>query len=312
MATTEGAAPAARMHVDEVDTDAALVRLLIAEQFPRWAGLPVERVASTGTSHAIYRLGPDMAVRLPLVNGGRGQVEKEQRWLPWLGARLPLSTPEPLAMGEPAHGYPWRWLVVRWLPGADAASVPPADPVQAAEALGGFVRAMRALDAEDGPPPGPHNFHRGVPLARRDDATRAALAAAAHLVDARAAAEAWEDALSAPPGDGPPCWFHGDLLPGNLLVDGGRLTGVVDFGGMGVGDPACDLLPAWSLLPTGEARDRFRDVIGVDEAAWRRGRGWALSVAAIAVPYYEHTNPAFASLARRMVAEVVADREAAG
>jgi aminoglycoside phosphotransferase (APT) family kinase protein len=288
------------MHVDEVHTDAALVRRLLAAQFPRWAGLPIEPVASSGTDNAIYRLGDDMAVRLPRIHWATAQVDKEQRWLPRLAPLLPVAIPVPLAKGEPAEGYPWHWSVHRWLDGENPALDGSADPRRLATELAQFVAALHRIDATGGPPAG-----RGVPLVERDVPTRAALDALHGMLDTAAATAAWELALRAPAWPGPPVWIHGDLAPGNLLMVEGRLSAVIDFGCLGVGDPACDLIVAWNLLPA-ETRDVFRAALGVDTATWERGRGWALSVALIQLPYYHRTNPALAAGARHTLDAVLA------
>lgn len=296
------------MHAGEVQTDAALVRRLIAGQFPQWASLPITRVGEGGSSHALYRLGDALVARLPRVEDLTTSGEKQRRWLPVFAPRLPLAIPEPLAWGEPSEGYPWRWGIYRWLVGEDATAAPLADPREAATDLARFILALRGIDATDGPPPGEHNFYRGAPLAERDEETREAIAtldaALGATFDAEAATAAWGAALRAPVWNGPPIWSHGDLLPGNLLVAGGRLSGALDWEGLGVGDPACDLLPAWSLFSP-DARAAFREALGVDAAEWARGRGWALSVGLIALPYYETSNPILAGVARRAIMEVL-------
>lgn len=298
--------PASKMHADEVDTDVALVGRLLTAQFPRWAGLPVEPIRSAGTDNAIYRLGDDMAARLPRIPGAVGQVEKEHRWLPGLAPFLPLAIPAPLSKGTPGEGYPWPWSVYRWLEGENATIGRLADPGQAARELARFVAALQRLDPTDGPSPGEHNSFRGVPLAARDAPTRAAISSLRGTLDAGAATAAWEASLRAPAWDGPPVWVHGDLQPGNLLVARGRLGAVIDFGCLGVGDPACDLMVAWNLL-SAETREEFRAGLSVDDATWTRGRGWALSVGLIALPYYRDTNPALAGISRRAIDEILAD-----
>lgn len=299
---------AGNMHGDEVVTDVSLVGRLLAAQFPRWADLPIEPVPSAGTDNALYRLGDDMAVRLPRIHWATAQVEKEHQWLPKLAPLLPLAIPVPLAMGMPGEGYPWHWSVYRWLEGENATMDRIADPRQAATELAQFIAALRRIDTTGGPPPGPHNFFRGVPLEMRDAETRAAIAALHDTLDADAATAAWEAALQAPAWPGPPVWIHGDLQSGNLLAVQGRLSGVIDFGGLGVGDPACDLMVAWNLL-SAETRDVFRATLLVDDATWARGRGWALSVGLIALPYYRSTNPVLAGISRRAIDEVLADQQ---
>ncbi|MEV7975028.1 aminoglycoside phosphotransferase family protein [Streptomyces sp. NPDC086519] len=294
-----------RMHPGTHHVDDDLVRRLVAGQFPRWAGLAVERFASGGTVNAMFRLGDDMAVRLPLVRGGADDVPTERTWLPRLRAHLPTPIPEVLGAGEPAEGYPWPWSVYRWLPGENPEAGALSEPVLLAGDLARFVAAMRSITL-----PGAPRAHRGGPVASLDAATRAAIEELRGIpqegVDCDAAAAVWEETLAAPGWDGPPVWLHADLMPGNLLVDGGRLTSVIDFGCLGVGDPACDLFPAWNLLPA-DAREVFREALGVDDATWIRGRGRTLSQALIALPYYRKTNPAMASNARHVIRAVLAE-----
>ena len=295
------------MHPDELDIDVALVRRLVACQCPQWAGLPLEPVPSAGSDNAIYRLGQDMAVRLPRRAGRTVEsLDKEFEWLPRLAARLPLAVPVPLAKGVAGEGYPCGWAVYRWLDGETATVERLADTRQAALDLAGFLAALQGVDPRGGPPPGEHNFFRGVPLAMRDADVRRAIAALAGQLDAPAVTAAWEAALGAPQWHRPPVWLHGDFCDGNLLAANGRFSGVVDFGGLAVGDPACDLMVAWSFLER-EAREVFREALDVDDAAWARGRGWALSVALIALPYYWSTNPVRVAYSWHRIGEVLAD-----
>jgi aminoglycoside phosphotransferase (APT) family kinase protein len=297
---------AGKMHEGEADIDAPLVRRLLAAQFPQWADLPVERVVSAGTDNAIYRLGADMAVRLPRIESATGQVAKDERWLPRLAPHLPLAVPVLLGQGVPGQGYLWDWGIYRWLGGDEATMERLADPVAAAKDLAGFVRALQAIDIADGPARRTNASGRGVPLALRDAATREAIAAAGSEVDTHAVTAAWAESLAAPAWHGPPVWIHGDLAPGNLLVTEGRLSGVIDFACAGVGDPACDLLVAWNLF-TGQSREAFRAEMQVDDATWLRGRGWALSVSLLQLPYYLHTNPVLVASSRHVISEVLAD-----
>ncbi len=297
-----------KMHADEVDTDAALVRRLLTAQFPRWAGLPIASVPSAGTDNALYRLGDDLAVRLPRIHWAVGQVDKDREWLPRLAPLLPLAVPLPLAKGAPGEGYPWPWGVYRWAGGESATLERLADPRRAATDLARFITALQRIDTTGGPPAAEHGL-RGVPLATRDAPTRAAIAALDSLIDADATTRVWEAALQAPEWKRAPVWFHGDLLRGNLLVERGRLSAVIDWSGLGVGDPACDLMIAWNLFDR-DNRDAFRAALGADDATWARGRGHALSQAAIFIPYYWHTNPVGVANARRQIEEVLADCKA--
>jgi len=299
---------AGKMHIDEVDVNVSLVGRLLAAQFPQWANLPIEPVHSAGTDNAIYRVGSDMAVRLPRRQGVVRQVGKEQQWLPKLAPLLPLAIPVPRALGTPGEGYPWHWSVYQWLAGENATIERIADPNQAARDLTHFIAALQRIDPVGGPPPGPHNFFRGVPLVVRDLLTRAAISDLSGMLDTDAVTAAWEVAFQAPAWDGPPVWIHGDLSPLNLLVQQGRLCAVIDFGGLCVGDPACDLIVAWNLLEA-STRAVLHAALSVDDATWARGRGWALSVGLIALPYYQSTNPVLAGLARRAIDEVLADQK---
>jgi aminoglycoside phosphotransferase (APT) family kinase protein len=289
----------ARMHADQVETDAGVVRRLLLTQFPAWAGLPVEPVDSFGTDNDLYRLGSDLCARLPL-NASSVHVDFEHEWLPRLAPALPLAIPVPLAVGEPGEGYPFRWCVQPWLPGENPVPERFVDPDEAARDLARFVRALRGLDTTGAPP-----SRRGVPLAAEDGSVRASLAAAADLVDVEAATAAWNEALAAPAHRGPAVWSHGDLLVGNLLATGGRLSAVIDWAVAGVGDPAIDLLPAWGLFG-GEAREVFRRELGVGETEWARGRGWALACGLGILPYYRHTNAGLFAVGLRLVEAVLA------
>jgi aminoglycoside phosphotransferase (APT) family kinase protein len=277
------------------------VRRLLAGQFAEWAALPIERVRSSGTDNALYRLGDELVVRLPRIDWAVGGLDHAHEWLPRLAPLLPVAVPVPLAKGIPAEGYPWPWSVYGWLDGENPAVGRIADPDSLARDLARLVEALHRIDPVGGPPAG-----RGVPLAMRDEPTRAALAGLRGTIDTGAAVIAWEAALRTPAWPGPAVWVHGDLSPGNLLLQGGRLTAVIDFGGVGVGDPACDLIVAWNLLPA-DARRVLRTELGVDDATWGRGRGWALSIALIQLPYYKDTNRELAANARHVIREVLAD-----
>ncbi|MFI1979551.1 aminoglycoside phosphotransferase family protein [Streptomyces wedmorensis] len=285
-----------KMQPDELDIDVALVEGLVAGRFPEWAGLPVRAVDSAGTDNAMFRLGEEFVVRLPRVPYAARHVEKEQRWLPVLAPHLPLAVPVPVGRAEAGEGFPLPWSVYRWLDGDDAFDAPVADLAHAAVELGRFGRALRGVDASGGPVSfrgGPVTEWEGghLPGAVRE-------LGADGVVDAELAIAAWESVLRLPQWDGAPVWVHADLLPGNLLTREGRLSAVIDFGGLGVGDPACDMMPAWSLL-TADTRHLFREASGADDATWARGRGWALAWGLVTENYYRVTNPVLAEVARR-------------
>ncbi|MFF7365015.1 phosphotransferase [Streptomyces sp. NPDC008125] len=300
-------------------SDEDLVRTLVAARFPQWAGLPVSRTGSHGTVNAIYRLGGAMAVRLPLAEGGARDVEKEHHWLPRLAAHLPVPIPAPLAQGGPGDGYPWVWSVCRWLEGepltrwlgtgrgeqTSGADGSPLDSNELATDLAQFITALRRVDPAGAPP-----AYRSEQLAARDTDTRRTIEALREALgeEGREGALAvWRAALSAPAPDGPGVWSHGDLQPGNILIKEGRLGAVIDFGCVGLADPALDLMAAWYLLPA-TARPRFRTALAADDATWRRARGWALSVALPELAHYRTTNPVMADNARRVIGELLAER----
>jgi len=294
---------ATTMHAGEVETDVALVRRLLAGQLPQWADLPIELVTSYGTDHDIYRIGEHLAARLPRIEWATRQATKEAEWLPKLAPHLPLAIPVQLAMGHPAEGYPFGWSVYEWLPGENANGTID-DLDQAAVDLAAFVNALRQVDTTRADRRRAHS--RGGPLAEHDEQVCRSIAQLGERIDGDAALRSWQESRGASAWDREEVWVHGDLLPGNLLVVGGRLTAVIDFGGLNVGDPACDLQPAWNVF-AGESRRRFRAELEVDDASWLRGRGWALYQAVSALPYYWDTNPGMIRQASHALAQVLAD-----
>jgi aminoglycoside phosphotransferase (APT) family kinase protein len=290
------------MHDDEVDTDTRLVRRLLASQFPRWADLHIERVSSAGTDNAIYRLGDDLAVRLPRIHWAVDLVTKEHKWLPVLAPFLPLAVPVPVAAGEPEEQFPYPWGVVQWLPGELATLDRLDNPVEAARDLAAFVRALQTIDATGGP-----THHRGLPVRLKDEMVRNGIAGLAREIDAEALIVAWDRVMATADYDGPPVWFHGDLSYLNLLARDGKLTTIIDWGTCGVGDPAIETLVAWSLFPP-EARHAYRDALDVDDATWERGKGWVLT-GAFGIPYYRDTNPVLVSDKVRAIEAVLADSD---
>ncbi len=289
------------MHADEFEIDRVLVQHLVAKQFPQWAYLPLEPVPSAGTDNALYRLGSDMVVRLPRIDWAVDNVEKECKWLPRLAPFLPIAIPSPVAKGLPSQEYPWPWSVYRWLEGSNPIVGQIPDPTLMTHDLIKFIQALHKVDLPNGPA-----SNRGVPLKRRDTETHKALKHLDGMVDVSTVTAIWETALQAPKWSHSPVWVHGDLSPGNILIRNGRLSAVIDFGNLGVGDPACDLIIAWNLLPE-PMRHVFRTGLEVDDPTWQRGRGWALSNALIALPYYKDTNPTLANNARHVIQEIIKD-----
>ncbi|MFH8618782.1 aminoglycoside phosphotransferase family protein [Streptomyces sp. NPDC017979] len=296
--------------------DAALVRRLIAAQFPQWRELAVTPVRLDGWDNRTYRLGDEMTVRLPTAEQYALAIPKETTWLPVLAPELPVPIPPIVAQGAPGEGYPYHWSVRGWLDGEVARPGRIDHLPDFAVAVGEFLLALQSVDAGDGPAAGRHSFHRGAPPAHYDDETRRALAALTGRVDTERAAAVWQEALDSP-WRGRPVWFHGDFAVNNLLIKDGKLAAVIDFGTSGVGDPACDLVIAWTLF-SGASRDAFRSTVDQDGAMWARARGWALWKALICLATLVEAegsgavagvdDAAEAEGHRRVIDAVIADR----
>lgn len=250
------------------------VRRLVAAQFPQWKDLPIQAVAVSGWDNRTFHLGDRMLIRMPSAAEYALQVEKEQQWLPRLAPFLPLPIPVPLAAGEPMDGYPWKWSIYSWLDGETAATGHIADLCEFAVDLAKFLEAFQSIDSTEGPLSGLHSFYRGGSLMTYDAEVRQALIALEGKIDVETATKVWEAAL-ATTWNGKPVWVHGDISAGNLLVQNGRLSAVIDFGQLAVGDPACDLAIAWTFFK-GKSRKAFRDELPLDEGTWARGRAWTL------------------------------------
>ena len=289
------------MHDGEVETDVGLVRRLLTDQFPQWADLPIRLVESYGTDHDIYRLGDGLSARMPRIDWATGQARREAKWLPRLAPHLPLRVPVQLAIGQPAEGYPFEWSVYEWLPGENANGTID-DLERAAVDLAEFVMALRTVDTSDAHPRS--RGSRGAPLEEVDAVVRRSVDELGDRIDREAVLRSWDESVNAPAWDGEEVWVHGDLLPGNLLVVDGRLSAVIDWGGLNVGDPACDLQPAWNVFDDA-SRKRYRKELDVDDASWLRGRGWALCQAVVALPYYWDTNPGMVRQASHAVTQVL-------
>ncbi|MDZ4323232.1 MAG: aminoglycoside phosphotransferase family protein [Alphaproteobacteria bacterium] len=289
----------------KVHIDVSLVRRLITTQFPQWADLPVESVAVGGWDNRTFHLGDQMLIRMPSAEEYAMKVEKEQMWLQRLAPLLPLPIPTPLAMGEPGEGYPWRWSIYRWIEGETASIKHIADLCQFATALAEFLSALQRIDTTGGPMAGPHNFYRGGLLSTYDAETRQAILILGDKIDAELVTTIWDTALAST-WTASPVWVHGDVSTGNLLVREGKLSAVIDFGGLGIGDPACDLAIAWTLFK-GESREAFRAALPLDKDTWARGRGWTLWKALIVYAGLPGTNSLERENSKRVMEEVLAD-----
>jgi aminoglycoside phosphotransferase (APT) family kinase protein len=287
--------------------DTPLVRSLIAAQFPEWAALPVDPVIPGGWDNRTFRLGADMLIRMPSARRYTPQVAREHRWLPRLAPHLPLPIPTPLARGKPGPGYPWPWSVYDWIEGTPVSTATISDMGRLALDVGMFLAALQRAPTTDGPRPGAHNFHRGGTLAVYDAETRRALADLAFVIDAPRLTRIWEDGLASHWQD-PAVWVHGDIATGNLLTRNGRLAAVIDFGCATTGDPACDLVIAWTLLDPA-SRAVFRSVLPLDPDTWARAKGWALWKALITLRRHLGTDPQTTAAASATLTAILSDRD---
>jgi len=294
----------AKMHENELEIDEALVRTLLENQCPHWENLPVKALSSSGTDNALFRLGEDYIVRLPRIEWAPGSIErsinKEYEWIPKIAQCLTIPVSAPVFKGKPDKHYPWPWLIAKWHDGQNPDFEQENEYNLLAKDLAGFINSLHAIRMTNGP-----LSRRGVPLKKLDLETSTALNALQQDMDTQALAALWEHLSNMPQWDKEPVWVHGDFLPGNIITQNKRLSAVIDFTDTGTGDPACDLVIAWSLLNK-QSRKVFKDHLkNIDENTWQRGRGWALSIAVIMLPYYKNSNPVLATLARRMIDNVM-------
>lgn len=291
------------MHDNELPISDDLVRQLIDEQLPQWVDLPLNRINSSGTVHAMYRLGSDLVVRLPRLVEYAAALERETQVLPQLAPLLPLTIPKVEAVGQPTDTYPSLWSVLTWIEGEPVDSGPTYDQERAAQRLGEFVVSMRSV-TEPGPPSA---SQRAEPIAHIDAWVRTSIDAISSEFDSAMLHTAWESSLAATAWDGIGKWIHADLMPGNLVVDAGELAAIIDFGTCGIGNPTYDLIAGWWVFDE-PARQTFRQASRADDATWIRARGLALGLAAGALAYYVDSNPAFADLARTTITRVLHDQ----
>lgn len=275
--------------------DAEVVGRLIDGQFPQWSGLPITPVPRQGSDNRTFRLGDDLAVRLPSHQRYVAGITKEDAFLPVIGQHLTLAVPVPVATGRPTADFPHPWSVRRWVVGDTPDRDPHLDRARFAHDLGGFVRELRAVPSVGGPAAGQHSFYRGCHLSVYGDQVQTALRELAGQVDVAACEAVWLDAVRTV-WSSAPVWVHGDLAVGNLLTADGELCAVIDFGTCAIGDPACDLVIAWSFLE-GEECQIFRDAAGLPADTWARARGWGLWKALVTA-----TNPQDPDHARQVAA----------
>lgn len=293
--------------MNTININTQLAQRLIAAQFPQWRHLAVRPVVMSGWDNRTFHLGEEMLVRMPSAEHYASQVEKEHLWLPKLAPFLPVRISEPLAMGRPGEGYPWKWSIYRWLEGHAAVSAPIENINQFAKDLAQFLLALQSIPAMAGPLPGAHCFYRGGDLSIYDEETRKAITLLAGKVDVVAATKVWDAALETT-WQKSPVWVHGDVSMGNLLVHNGRLCAVIDFGQLTLGDPACDLAIAWNFFQ-GESREVFRNTLALDKNTWARARGWTLWKALIVVAGITEANSSESDQWWRIIHDVLAEHE---
>lgn len=289
------------MHPDEFHINANLVRELLTEQFPNWSKLDLQEILPKGTDNAMFKLASDKLVRLPRTKQSATNIEKELLWLPKFSSLLPIAIPTLLGSGSANKKYPLPWVIYNWLEGKSTDKEGDIDLGQAAVNLGNFVVAMQKIDPTNGP-----KCNRGQPLNKCNKGVLESIESLKGEYDTNLLTKIWESTLETPAWSGDPVWIHGDLHSGNILVKNKKITAIVDFGLAGIGDPAADMMLAWTVLDA-ENREIFRSIAKPDDHTWARGRGWAFALGALGYPYYRKSNPEFAHIAKRSLDEVIAD-----
>lgn len=287
------------LHSDELSVDIDLVRRLVERAFPQYADRELKPAGASGSSNVLFRLGSDLVVRLPRQPGGGASIDKEARWLPFVDARISFTVPRIVGIGKPDLGYSERWAITQWLDGVTAAPPSPTSrntSVGLAKDLARFVTELRAMEVPAGAADDETlRWYRGLPLGTLDADFRGLVAECRLLdldLDIDEALRIWDRAVEASEAtEAAAGWYHGDLLAENLLVnDAGRLSAVLDFGGLALGNTTVDLIVAWEALDE-EGRREFRRALDVDDATWTASRGWALAIAMMTFPYYGATMP---------------------
>jgi len=292
------------MHENEFEISECLVHTLLKSQCSHWANLPLKAIISSGTDNALFRLGSEYVVRLPRIEWAMGSINKninkEYEWLPKIARFLKIPISEPLFKGNPNNSYPWPWTVTKWNEGHNPNFEKENEYELLAKDLAYFLNQLHGIKLAKGPA-----SRRGISLDKLDVETRKAIGELRGEINIQSVTSLWNQLANVPPFRQEPVWVHGDFLPGNILVQNNRLNAVIDFSDVGIGDPACDLIIAWSLLNSHSRRCFRENLENIDDNTWERGRGWALSIALIMLPYYKNSNPILAMLARRMIENVV-------
>jgi len=293
------------MHAGQLLVSAVAVRQLVDEQFPQWRELPIRCLASQGTVNALFRIGDTLLARFPLEPGDIGAtrrlLQSEAKAARELLGRTRFPTPEPVALGEPGAGYPLPWSVQTWLPGTVATYQDPGESIAFAHDLAQFIHGVRAIDTRG------RTFcgrGRGGELPSHDAWMETCFERSEHLLDVPQLRRTWA-AMRVLPRTAPDVMTHGDLIPGNVLVRGGRLAGVIDVGDLGPTDPALDLVGAWHLLEAGP-RQVLRGDLECTDLEWERGKAWAFEQSMGAVWYYADSNPAMTLMGQRTLHRIMA------
>lgn len=290
------------LHSDEVAVDCKIALELVLQQFPYWADLEVRKLNVSGSDNTIFKLGKDKCIRFPRIEEASYHAKKEQKWLPKLAENLALKIPFPIGVGVPSDLYPFYWSVFEWIEGDTAFEINVSDNEGVALELAHFIKSLRKIDVNHDSP----ISKRGRGLEVQDYEVLEAISKLNDEYDGTVLLKLWRDSLDVPNYLDYPVWMHADLLPSNILIKNNKLASVIDFGLMGVGDPSCDLISAWSIFNK-TSRKIFLDELQVDEESYLRGRGWALSIALKVIPYYRKTNQELVTVARRIITEILAE-----
>lgn len=283
----------------------ALVQALVKAQFPQWSHLPIEPVACSGWDNRTFHLGTNMSVRLPSAEGYASQPEKEYTWLPQLAPYLSMPISQPLALGKPSQEYPWNWSIHQWIEGESANSLLLSENQLETMALplAEFLNELHTIPTKNGPTAGLHNYYRGAHPSVYDAEARSTITQLHHCIDKKAVMQLWEKAIDSQ-WENPPVWVHGDFSRGNILMKEEKVTAVIDFGCMGIGDPACDLVLAWTLFNY-KSRSIFQSTLPLDENTWHRARGWALWKACLELKKCQDTESKEAIAQRHIINELL-------
>lgn len=288
------------MHKNDLKINMDIVRNLINEQFPEYSNLPIDQLNSGGTVNYIFKLGQELYIRLPRVREW-SNIEKEYEVLSYLAPNLSLEIPEVIAVGKPDDFYPLKWAIYKWIKGSMYSDKLIIDEIKAAKDLANFIKELKSIAI----PPGAPKAGREA-LGKLNKKTLKTIYSADNLNNKDKIIKIWKESLKAAPWDGKAAWIHSDLLRTNLLIQSGNLNAVIDFGSAGIGDPAFDLIPAWTVFNSG-GRGIFKNCINADRESWIRARGYALHQAVLIIPYYKKSNPEFTLMAQRTLNEILAD-----